>query len=313
MRIAVFGTGGAGGYFGARLALAGEEVAFIARGAHLEAIRRDGLVLDTPEGELAVAPARATDRPAEVGPVDVVLLGVKAWQVREAAAAMTPLLGPGTVVVPLQNGVEAADELAAVLGSGPVLGGLCRTFSWVTAPGRIRNIGPFNAILVGERDNRASARTARLRDTLLRAGLGAEIPPDIAVAVWEKFLLVTTFGAIGALARAPIGVLRALPESRSLLERCAAEALAVGRARGVALPADAVASALAMLDRLAPASTTSLQRDLAEGRPSELEAWSGAVVRLGRAAGVPTPLHETVYHAMLPGERRARGALTYPA
>jgi 2-dehydropantoate 2-reductase len=313
MRIAVFGTGGAGGYFGARLAQAGEEVAFIARGAHLAAIRRDGLRLDTPEGELVIAPARATDRPEAVGPVDLVLLGVKAWQVREAAAAMAPLLGPETMVVPLQNGVEAADELAAVLGSGPVLGGLCRTFSWVTAPGRIRNIGPFNAILFGERDNRPSARAERLRETLLRAGLGAEIPPDIGVAVWEKFLLVTTFGAIGALARAPIGVLRALPETRALLARCAAEALAVGRARGVALPPDGVAGTLAMLDKLAPASTTSLQRDLADGRPSELEAWSGAVVRLGRAAGVPTPLHETVYHAMLPGERRARGLLAYPA
>jgi 2-dehydropantoate 2-reductase len=313
MRIAIFGTGGAGGYFGARLASAGEDVTFIARGAHLEAIRRDGLRLDTPEGELVIAPARATDRPEEIGTVDVVLLGVKAWQVREAAEAMRPLLGPESIVVPLQNGVEAADELAAVLGAGPVLGGLCRTFSWVTAPGRIRNIGPFNAILFGERDNRPSARAERLREALLRAGLGAEIPADIGVAVWEKFLLVTTFGAVGALARAPIGVLRTLPETRALLERCAAEALAIGLARGVALPRDAVSTTLAMLDRLAPAATTSLQRDLAEGRPSELEAWSGAVLRLGRESGVPTPLHETVYHAMLPGERRARGLLSYPA
>jgi 2-dehydropantoate 2-reductase len=313
MRIAVLGTGGAGGYFGVQLAHAGEDVVFIARGAHLAAIRRDGLRLETPAGEMVVAPAQATDQPGSVGPVDVVLLGVKAWQVREAAAAMRPMLGPDSIVVPLQNGVEAAGDLAAVLGPGPVLGGLCGTFSWVTAPGRIRSIGPVNVIRFGELDNRPSARTERLRDAFARAGVAVEIPADITVALWEKFLLVTAFGGVGALARAPIGVLRSVPETRALLERCLAEALAVGTARGVALPPTTAESTMALVDRLAPAATTSLQRDLAEGRPSELEAWNGAVVRLGSAAGVPTPVHEVIYHGMLPAERRARGMLTYPS
>ena len=313
MRIAVFGTGGAGGYFGAQLGRAGEELILIARGAHLEAIRRDGLIIETPAGELVVQPALATDDPQAAGPVDVVLVGVKAWQLRDAALAMRPLLGPASIVVPLQNGVDAPAELASVLGPGPVLGGLCGTFSQVTAPGRIRSIGPINVIRFGELDNRPSERAERLLAVFGRAGVKAEIPADIGRALWEKFLLVTCFGGVGALTRAPIGVMRSVPETRRLLERCLEEALAVGRARGVRLAETAVADSLVLIDSLVPGSITSLQRDLADGRPSELEAWNGAVVRLGHEAGVPTPLHEVIYHAMLPGERRARGSLAFPA
>jgi 2-dehydropantoate 2-reductase len=313
MKIAVIGAGGVGGYFGARFAAAGEDVWFVARGRHLAAMREQGLKVESPLGDVHLRPTRATDRPTEIGPADLVVVAVKLWDTEAAAEAARPLLGPETGVVSLQNGIDAGDRLAAVLGERHVLLGSCQISAAIASPGVVRQVGKMAKIQLGERDNRPSARAERLRDALLRAGLGAEIPADIGVAVWEKFLLVTTFGAVGALARAPIGVLRSLPETRALLERCAAEALAVGLGRGVALPPDAVSSTLAMLDRLAPAATTSLQRDLAEGRPSELEAWSGAVVRLGREVGVPTPLHEVVHHAMLPGERRARGLLTYPA
>jgi 2-dehydropantoate 2-reductase len=308
MRIAVFGAGGAGGYFGGRLAHGGEQVVLIARGEHLRAIRDHGLAVESDEGSFVARPELATDDPEAAGPVDVVVLGVKAWQVESAAAAARPLLGNDGFLVTLQNGVEAAGGAARVLGEGRVVPGLCGTMSYVEAPGRIRSMGKVNFVRFGESDRRPSERTERLRDAFARAGVSGSIPDDIHVALWEKLLFVASFGAVGALARAPIGVLRSVPETRSLLRDAMAEIFAVGRANGIALRDDAVAKAEAFLDALAPEGTTSLQRDLAEGRPSELEAWSGAVVRLGRATGVPTPVHDIVYRSQIPAERRARAA-----
>jgi len=311
MRIAIFGTGGAGGYFGARLARAGEEVIFIARGDHLRAIRQDGLRVDTPGGEIRIHPARADDDPAQVGMVDAVLLGVKAWQVPEAAQAMLPMIGPETFVVPLQNGVEAPAQLAAVLGDKHVLGGLCGTLSRIVGPGHIQSIGDAHFVKFGERDNRPSCRTERLQQAFTRAGVQVEFPSDIHAALWEKFLIVTSFGGVGAVTRAPIGVLRALPETRSMLRSCMHEVFAVARVRKISLEASSVARSMSFLDSLTPSGTTSLQRDLAEGRPSELEAWNGAVVRLGREAGVHTPVHEFIYHSLLPLELQSRGRLRF--
>ena len=312
MRIAVFGTGGAGGYFGAQLARAGEDVVFIARGEHLRAIHSEGLRVDTPTGEILIHPAQATDDPVQVAGVDVVLLGVKAWQVHDAATAMRPMFGAETFVVPLQNGVEAPAQLAAVLGADHVLGGLCGTFSWVVGPGRIRNIGATNFVKFGELDNRPSARAERLRATLERAGVKAEVSPDIRKALWEKFMLITSFGGIGAVTRAPIGIIRTLPETRRLLEQCVREVDTVARAHQVVLSGSAVEDTMAFLDSVAESGTTSLQRDIAQGRPSELEAWNGAVVRLAREHDVDTPVHQLIYHALLPLELRARGKLAFP-
>lgn len=312
MRIVVFGTGGAGGYFGARLAKAGEDVTFVARGEHLRAIRSQGLRIEMPSGELAINPARATDDVAQIGDVDAVLVGVKAWQVPEAALALRPIARGDVCVLPLQNGVEAASQLAAVLGAGHVLGGLCGTFSFVAGPGRIRNIGGTSFIKFAELDNRRSERTESLRRAFERAGVRAEIPADIHKALWEKFLLVASFGGMGSVTRAPIGVIRKLPETRSLLERCMAEVLALACVRKVALADTVVADTMAYIDSLPPAATTSLQRDIADGKPSELEAWNGAVVRLAREAGVAVPVHELIYHSLLPLELRARGKLEFP-
>jgi 2-dehydropantoate 2-reductase len=306
LRVAIFGAGGAGGRFGGDLARAGEDVAFIARGRHLAAIREKGLVVESDDGEFRVRPAVATDAPAEVGPVDVVLLGVKTWQVEEAARAMRPLFGPQTFVVPLQNGVEAAGELSGVLGGDRVVGGLCATFSWITAPGRIRSLGKVHSLRFGELDRRPSQRTEALRAAFERAGVRATIPPDIEVSLWEKFLIVVSFGGVGAVTRAPVGVTRATPETRRLIELGMQEILAVGRARGVALADEVVEKGMAFVDSLDPSGTTSLQRDITEGRPSELEAWNGAVVRLGRVADVSTPVHEFLYASLLPQERQAR-------
>jgi 2-dehydropantoate 2-reductase len=311
MRVAVFGTGGVGGFFGGKLAAAGESVTFIARGDHLRAIVSDGLRIDTPDGELLIRPDGATDDPVSVGPVDVVLVGVKAWQLEEAAKAVRPMVGPATMVVPLQNGVEARQQLATMLGEARVISGLCGTFSWITGPGRIRNIGSINLIRFGEIDNRKSNRVEKLEQAFERSGVTVEVPNDIEKALWDKFLLITSFGGIGAVTRAPIGVIRTVPETRQLLRDCVAEVVAVARARKVALADTAVADTMAFLDKFAPEGTTSMQRDITQGRKSELEAWNGAVVRLGREAGVPTPLNAFIYHALLPLERRARGALAF--
>ena len=312
MRILIFGTGAAGGYFGAQLARAGEDVTFIARGAHLQAIQRDGLRIETPDGEIVIQPAKATADPSAVGKVDVVILGVKAWQVTEAAEAMRPAIGPDSFVVPLQNGVDAPAELAAVLGEAHAAGGTCATISWLTAPGRIRSAMSTNFIRFGELDNRPSERIKRLRDAFQRSGTNVEVPADIQRALWSKFLVVTAFGGVGAVTRAPIGVTRTLPETRRMLEQCMEEVLEVAQARGVAMFDNAVAEAMSILDSIGANATASLQRDIADGRPTELDYWNGAVVRLGREAGVATPTHSFIVRSLLPLHLQAVGKVTFP-
>ena len=312
MRIAIFGAGAVGGYFGARLAQTEEEVVFIARGEHLRAMRAHGLRVDSVEGNFVVNPIQATDDPTHVGAVDAVLVGVKAWQVPEAALAMRPLIGPATFVLPLQNGVEAPTQLAQVLGSEHVLGGLCRIISGVVAPGHIRHAGMEPYVALGELDNRPTERAQRLLQAFSQAGVAAEIPADIHVALWAKFLFIASFGGVGAVTRAPAGVLRSLPETRAMLEEAMQEILAVAQARGIALPSEAVANTMALIDGLPPAGTASMQRDLIAGRPSELESQNGAVARLGAEAGVPTPLNDFIYRSLLPSELRARGRLDFP-
>ena len=311
MRIAVFGTGGVGGYFGGRLAQAGEEVIFIARGEHLKALRARGLRVDSLKGDFVVHPTQATDDPAQVGAVDAVLVGVKAWQVAEAAQAMRPLVGPDTFVVPLENGVEAPSQLAAILGAEHVLGGLCSIISLMAGPGHIRHVGAEPYIAFGELNNRSSARAERLRQAFARAGVHVEIPPDIQVAMWEKFLFIASWGGVGAVTRVPVGVVRSVPETRRMMEQVMREILHVGQARKVAFTEEAMRKGMAFVDNLQPGSTASMQRDIMEGRPSELEAQNGAVVRLGQEAGVPTPVHAFIYHSLLPSELRARGTLQF--
>jgi 2-dehydropantoate 2-reductase len=310
-RVAVFGVGGVGGYFGARLASVGVDVVFIARGEHLAAIRSSGLRVTSVLGDVLVSPAEATDSPAAAGPVDAVLLGVKTWQVAAAAAALGPLLGPDTCVVPLQNGVDTSEVLAAAIGAEHVVGGTCGGFCFIDGPGHIRHIGGVTFIKFGELDGRRSGRVEILRAAFERARVDVEVPADIRVAQWEKLALVVPFGGIGAVARAPIGVLRSVPQTRQLLERGIAEIRDVASARGIRLPNDIVARTLATLDSVTPSGTSSLQRDIGDGKRSELDAWTGAVVRLGAAAGVPTPVHDFIYASLLPLELRARRELAF--
>jgi 2-dehydropantoate 2-reductase len=312
MRIAVFGAGSVGGYFGGRLALAGEDVVFIARGTHLQAMRAQGLRVESSKGDFTVPSVQATDEPAQVGPVEVVLVAVKAWQVPEAAQAIRPMLAPETCVVPLQNGLEAPAQVAAAVGPQHVLGGTCVISSTIAAPGRIRHLGLDPSVAFGELDNRPSPRAERLREALTRAGVTAIIPADIQVAIWEKFMAIR-FGPVGAVARAPAGVLRSVPETRRLVEQACVETLTVARARGIALAEDSPAKTMTALDGIAPGIIASLQRDIEAGRPSELDALTAALVRLGAEVGVSTPLHAFIYHTLLPQELRARGDLKFPA
>ena len=312
LRIAVFGTGAVGGYFGGRLAEAGEDVHFIARGEHLAAIRERGLRVSSTEGDFLVRPARVTDDPSAVGPVDVVLLGVKAWQVPQAAEIMRPLVGERTFVVSLQNGIEAPEQLAAVLGASRVLGGLCHVLAYVESPGHIRHAGVAPYIRFGELEASSSTRAEALREAFSRArGVTAEIAPDIRVAMWSKFLFIAALSGVGAVTRAPIGVIRSQPESRRLLEQAFEEIYAVAVGNGIGLPADTVVRTLAFIDGLPADGTASMQRDIMQGRPSELEAQVGAVVRLGERRGIAVPVHRMIYAALLPLERKARGELEF--
>lgn len=312
MRITVFGAGAVGGYFGARLLQAGEEVSLIARGEHLRVIQEKGLQITGASGEFTVSPHIATDRPAEIGEVDLVLVGVKAWQVADAAETMRPLVGENTVVLPLQNGVEAPFQLAKVLGEKSILGGLCQISAYVAAPGVIHHVGIEPAVIFGELDRRRTPRVEEIQAVFRRAGVRAQIAEDIHVALWDKFLFIAAFGAVGAVSRVPGGVIRQVPPARQLLEEVMREIWVVARAAGVPLPAEVIAQRLSFIEKMPPQTMASMARDLIEGRPSELDQLIGAVVRLGEQYEVSTPLSRSLYASLLPQEWLARGKLTPP-
>lgn len=306
MRIAVIGAGAVGGYFGGRLAAAGEDVIFLARGEHLRALQTTGLRIDSPNGDLAVSPVQATDDLSRIGPVDLVLVGVKAWQVAEVVPAVGSLIHNETVILPLQNGVEAPAQFAAAHGDRHVFVGLCRIVSMVAGPGHIRHLGVDPCVVFGEMDNARTDRVEAINATFDRAGVGTRNPRDIWVALWEKFLFISSFGGVGAVTRANASVMRETPETRELLETAMREIHEVAHAKGIRLPEDAVDRAVAFLEKMPADATASMQRDIMEGRPSELEAQNGTVVRMGKAVGVDTPLHRFIYYSLLSMEAAAR-------
>lgn len=310
MKVAVVGAGGIGGYFGGRLAAAGHDVRFVARGRHLEALRRDGLTVEGPAGQAGFSvPAEAlgaTDDPAEIGPVDHVLLGVKTWQLPAALPLLKPLVEDGTGVLTTQNGVEAPAEVAEAVGREAVLPGSAKIITFLDGPGRIRHVGGLGSLTFGEWDDRPSARVEKLRGALDEAGVTAVVPKDIWAELWAKFLFVAPFGGLGAVTDAPIGALRARPGTRRLLADAMTEIQRVAKAAGTTLPDDIVTATLDFVDQQPAEGTSSLQRDMAAGLPSELEAWTGAVVRLGGSHGVPTPVNGFLYQVL--GLREARAA-----
>lgn len=310
MRIAVVGIGGVGGYFGGKLAKAGVDTIFIARGTTLDALRSRGLRVDSINGDFVVDKVNATDDPSKAGRVDAILFCTKAWQIPEAAQKAKPMIGRDTVAVPMENGMEAPDQLAAVFGREHVLGGLCGIVSFILAPGHIKHAGIDPFVMFGELDNSVTRRVERLRDTFVQAGIKADIPPDIQRSMWSKFLFIAPMSAIGALTRVPVGVWRSIPETREIAVRALREMTQVAAARGASLPDDAVDRTLERYDAMAPESTSSLQRDIMEGKPSELEAQAGAIVRMARDARVPTPVCDMLYALLVPQERKVRGSMT---
>jgi 2-dehydropantoate 2-reductase len=302
MRIAIMGTGGVGGYFGGRLAAAGEDMSFIARGAHLEALKTRGLRLDSPRGDLVLPAVRATDDPAEIGPVDVVLFTVKMYDVERAARAIAPLIGPDTVVVTLQNGVEAVDLVSRAVGRGHVAGGVAYVAAVIAAPGVIKHTA-LDRLIFGELDGRRSARLEALHAACLAAGFDATLSTAIDVDLWSKFSRLSVFSGMTAVTRSPIGILRDDPDLLSMLRAACEESIAVGRARGVPLPDMVMDEILAMVHSLPPVAKSSMLEDLERGRQLELPWLSGAVVRLGRESQVPTPIHRFIATVLKPFEK----------
>ncbi|MGB7873668.1 MAG: ketopantoate reductase family protein [Anaerolineales bacterium] len=307
MKFAIFAAGGVGGYFGGRLAQAGHDVTFIARGEHLAAIREAGLKVDSIEGDFVVQPAKATDDPASVGAVDVLLVAVKAWQMEAAIEQMKLLVGTNTIIIPVLNGVEAPEQLSAAFGSECVLGGLCRISAFIAEPGHIKHVGMKPSITFGELDNEKSERVLALQKTFAKIPeIKVNAPDDIHVAMWEKFIFICAISGIGAVTRQPVGIYRSLPETRAMLEATLKEALKVGEKRDVPLANNIADVIMERIDKLPEGMTASMQKDVMEGNPSELEAQNGALVRMGRKLSLPVPTHEFIYASLLPQELQAR-------
>ncbi len=314
MRIAVFGTGGVGGYYGGRLAEAGEEVVFIARGAHLEALQRNGLRVESTKGDFTLPSVEATGDPREAGDVDVVMLCVKCWQVPDAMEGLRVLLGPDTFILPMENGVETPEQLAGEFGWRHVVGGVCGIVSFIAEPGLIRHVAYEPFVNFGEWDHSSSERVDRLRAAFERTkGLIADTPVDIQAAMWRKYILIASWSGVGGITRAPIGVVRSEPGTRRILETAMEEIHQVATAKGVNLPDDIVAQTIGILDSVEYGGTASMQRDIMDGRFSELEAQTGALVRMGEEAGIPTPVNTLIYHALRPMELRVRGKVSFEA
>jgi 2-dehydropantoate 2-reductase len=294
MRIVIMGAGGLGGYFGARLAAAGNDVAFIARGAHLTAIREHGLRVESALGNLHLRDVVATDDPGTLSPADVVMIAVKLWDTEAAAEAVRPLVRPGTAVVSFQNGVSKDDVLTSILGREAVIGGVGQIGVVIASPGVIRHTGTMAKLIFGELDNTRTPRVEALLDACTAAGIDAEIAEDINLAIWQKFAFLVPMSACTASMRSTIGAIRANPQARAFLVDITREVVAVGRALGVNLADDFVEQRMAFVETLPPQMTASMQGDLARGNRLELPWLSGAVVELGKRTGVPTPLNRAV-------------------
>ncbi|MQA64865.1 MAG: 2-dehydropantoate 2-reductase [Alphaproteobacteria bacterium] len=289
MRFIMMGSGGVGGYFGARLAAAGHGVGFVARGAHLAAMKTAGLRVTSPCGDVTVSPVVAAEDPAVLGAADVIFVAVKLGDLKDALGRIAPAVGPATTVISLQNGVEAEDRLVAAFGPGRVAGGVAYIAAAVEAPGTIRHIGTNQRIEIGTLPGGEAVPVAAIVAALAEAGIDAAAVADIRHAIWRKFVFLVALSATTTLTGRTIGVVRADPHARALFADLMAEAAAVGGARGIPLADDIVADRLALTDTLPEAMTSSMAHDAAAGRPLEADWLSGAVVRMGRETGVPTP------------------------
>ena len=301
MRIAMMGAGGVGGYFGGRLAAGGFDVTFIARGRHLEAIRNNGLRIDSRDiGDAIIDPAVATDAPTDVGVVDYVIVGVKLWDTEDVGRAIAPMVAPGTTVLSLQNGVECDETLASVVGAEHLIGGVAFIATSIREPGVIEHIGTMQRVVVGERAGGSSPRVEALQQMMLQAGITAEMSEDIERTIWEKFVFLVGLSATTTMLRTTLGPIREDPENRKLLLNIMRETVAVGRAKGIDLPDDYADDRLAFADGLPADMTSSMHHDLKAGNRLEVAWLSGAVARFGDEVGVATPINQTVFAALRP-------------
>ena len=299
MKIAIFGSGGVGGYFGGRLAAAGEDVTFLARGAHLAAMQQDGLHIASPLGDLHLPKVQATDRPQAVGPVDVVLFTVKLYDVEASAAALEPMIGPNTVVITLQNGVDAMDMVAKHVGADHVAGGAAYIVVVIDKPGHLRHT-TAQQLVFGERDGRRSDRLVAFEQAGIRAGFQAQASNDVQSVLWTKFVRLATWSGMTTVTRSPMGVVRDTPATYDMMMAAIEEVIAVGKARGVRFPPDLMDGTIKLIKNFPAASKSSMLEDIERGRRLELPWLSGAVVRIGREVGVPTPIHQFITTILTP-------------
>lgn len=300
MRIAVMGTGGTGGYFGGLLARAGEEVSFIARGAHLEAIRQNGLAIKSVlAGDFTFA-ASATDNPNDIGPVDCVLFCVKAYDNAEAAEQIRPLIGPETIVLSVQNGIDNEEQLGNAIGAERVVGCVSLVSSTIESPGVIAQTGGPGKIILGEMQGGTSPRTEALQRTLQNSNITTELHTDIQTALWQKFLAICGVNGVTALTRLPMGEILACEETRHLMRGTMQEVEAVARAKGANLPEECVDQSMDFFSNLEPSIRGSMYYDLAAGRRLELDILNGTVVRMGGEYGISTPNNFAIYAALKP-------------
>ena len=307
MRIAVIGAGGVGGAFGAALAKAGADVTFVARGAHLAAMQKNGLRVEGGRGDTHLTPTRATDDPTSIGVVDLVLFCVKLWDVETAGVAIRPLVGPETAVIPLQNGIDASERLSPILGDNAVMGGVAQISATIAEPGVIRQTGTFMRLIFGELDGSISQRGQAFHALCQRAGFDSTLTEQIQTELWLKFILLASNAGITALTRQSLGKLREDADIMPYFSAAFQEVVDVGRARGIALPEDAVQRGVKMVENAPPPMMASMAVDLIRGNRIELPWLSGKVVQLGRELGVPTPVHSMLYAMLKPYVNGATG------
>lgn len=306
MKIMIMGSGGVGAYYGGLLAQQGNDVIFIARGAHLQALRANGLQVKSVHGDFHIVPVKATDTPAEAGVVDLILFCVKTYNTDEAVKAIQPAIGAQTVVMSLQNGVDAPERIGKIVGMEHVLGGVTHISSALEAPGVVKQVSQFRRIAFGELDGSISPRAQGIDEVLRSTGITVEITRDIRKVLWTKLIFISAASGLGSLTRLPMGNYRSVPETRTMIGGLMREVEATARAQGIALDADVVEKSLKFMDDAAPHIKASMQLDVEASRRTELESMIGVIGRRGRELGVPTPVADMVYASLLPGEIAAR-------
>jgi len=307
MKIAMIGAGGLGGYFGGLLAQKGHEVTFVARGAHLQAIQKKGLQVKSVFGDFLIKPARATDDPAQVGAVDLVLFCTKTYRTDEAALAARALVGSETTVLSLQNGVDAVDRIGPVLGPEHMIAGATWLSSAVAAPGIINHVSDFRRVVIGELDGRITPRLQAVHDAFKEIGASTEISGNILSVLWAKLVFISAAAGFGSLTRLPMAAYRGVPETRILIAALMRETSSVAAAHKIDLDPDVLEKSLAFIDKAGPTIKASMQVDVEAGRPSELDSLIGVIGRKGRERGVPTPVADMIYASLLPADLKARG------